>query len=135
MKSYLLATLLSAFATAPTQTLPSSAADATEQKGVLDDAREQLLNLDRSLPDFVCIQTTRRFQRMKGRAWQPIDVVVERLTYFDHRERYKVLTMNGQPSNIAHQQLGGASPPENSARLSKRSSYRRQKPSSSGRIR
>ena len=58
--------------------------------------------------DFVCIQTTRRFPRVKGRTWQP-DVIVERLTHFDHCERYKVLTMNGQPSKTAHQQLGGAS--------------------------
>jgi hypothetical protein len=109
MKPCLLATLLSAFATAPTQTLPSSTPDATEQKEVLGDAREHALNLERSLPDFICIQTTRRFERVNGRAWQPIDVIVERLTYFDHRELYKVLTMNGQPSRISHQQLGGAS--------------------------
>ena len=109
MKSCLFATLLIGFVTAPTQTLPSSAPDTTERKAVLDDARENALNLERSLPDFVCIQTTRRFQRVKGRTWQPIDVIVERLTYFDHCERYKVLTMNGQPSKIAHQQLGGAS--------------------------
>jgi hypothetical protein len=109
MRSCLLATLLSAFATAPIQRPPSSTPDATEQRGVLDDAREHALNLERSLPDFVCIQTTRRFQSVKGRDWKPIDTIVERLTYFDHRERYKVLTMNGQPSNIAHEQLGGAS--------------------------
>lgn len=101
--------LCSALATLPTQTHPSSNPDATEQQREVDDAREHALNLERSLPDFVCIQTTRRFQSVKGRNWQPIDVIVERLTYFDHRERYKVLTINGHPSNIAHEQLGGAS--------------------------
>jgi hypothetical protein len=109
MKSCSLATLLTAFVTVPTQTAPPSAPDATEQKRVLADAREHALNLERSLPDFVCIQTTRRFQSVKDRNWQPIDVIVERLTYFDHSERYEVLTTNGQPSSIAHRQLRGAS--------------------------
>ncbi len=38
-----------------------------------------------------------------------MDMIVERLTYFEHQEDYKVLEVNGLPSNLGHDQLGGAS--------------------------
>ena len=101
--------LLGAFGTALAQTNPSSAPAAEEQKMVLADARVHALQHESSLPDFVCTQTTRRFESVSAHNWQPIDVIVERLTYFDHREVYKVLTQNGQPANIAHDWLNGAS--------------------------
>lgn len=34
---------------------------------------------------------------------------MERLTYFEHREEYKVIELNGRPASIAHDRLGGAS--------------------------
>ena len=75
---------------------------------VIADARVHALQHENSLPDFVCTQTTRRF-KLSADNWQPIDVIVERLTYFDHREVYKVLTLDGQPANIAHERLNGTS--------------------------
>jgi hypothetical protein len=101
--------LLGAFGAALAQTNRSSTPDAKEQKVVLADARVHALQHESSLPDFVCTQTTRRFESVSAHDWQPVDVIVERLTYFDHREAYKVLTLNGQPVSIAHNQLNGAS--------------------------
>ena len=81
-----------------------------EQNQVLADAREHALNHDENLPNFICVQTTRRFEDFNGHdGWRPIDIIVERLTYFEHREDYKVIEVNGQPANLPHDQLNGAS--------------------------
>ena len=101
--------VLGTFGIALAQTNPSSTPSTEEQKVVLADARVHALQHESSLPDFVCTQTTRRFESVSAHNWEPIDVIVERLTYFDHREVYKVLTLNGQPTNIAHDRLNGAS--------------------------
>lgn len=84
--------------------------DAAEQKKVLTDATEYAFNHERTLPNFLCIQTTRRFQDYQGREeWRPLDIIVERLAYFEHHEDYKVIEINGVPSSIPHDKLGGAS--------------------------
>jgi hypothetical protein len=83
--------------------------DSAEQKKILADAAEFALNHEMSLPNFLCTQTTQRFEDSMGKGnWRPIDLIVERLTYFEHREEYKVFMVNGQPSNVAHEALGGA---------------------------
>jgi hypothetical protein len=84
--------------------------DTAEQKKVLADATEYAIHHEQNLPNFICNQTTRRFEDFTGRdTWQPLDIIVERLTYFEHREDYKVVQVNGLPSNLAHNQLLGAS--------------------------
>ena len=84
--------------------------EPVEQKKVLADATEQALNHEKNLPNFICTQTTRRFEDFNGRSgWRPIDIIVERLTYFEHREDYKVVELNGVPATIPHDQLRGAS--------------------------
>jgi hypothetical protein len=86
------------------------APDAAEQQKVLADATDYATNHERTLPDFICTQTTRRFADFSGREeWRPLDIIVERLTYFEHQEDYKVLEVNGLPSGLAHDRLGGAS--------------------------
>lgn len=81
-----------------------------EQKQVLADAIEHALNHEEDLPNFICTQTTRRFEDLTGKnGWRPIDIIVERLTYFEHREDYKVIELNGLPASIPHEQLNGAS--------------------------
>ncbi len=84
--------------------------EPAEQNKVLADATDYAINHERALPNFICTQTTRRFEDFSGRQeWRPIDIIVERLTYFEHHEDYKVLEINGVTSGIAHEQLGGAS--------------------------
>jgi hypothetical protein len=97
------------------------APDAAEQKKILADATDYAFHHERNLPNFLCIQTTRRFQDFQdhdspGRRgfgqidnWRPIDIIVERLAYFEHHEDYKVIEINGAPSSIEHSKLGGAS--------------------------
>jgi hypothetical protein len=89
--------------------------DAAALEKVLADATQYATNHERTLPDFICTQTTRRFRdfsrgESSGREnWQPIDIIVERLTYFGHHEDYRVLEINGLPSGLPHDKLGGAS--------------------------
>ncbi len=101
--------LLGAFGTALAQTNSSLTPGTEEQNVVIADATVHALQHESSLPDFVCTQTTRRFVSVSAHYWQPIDVIVERLTYFDHHEEYTVLSLDGQPANIAHERLRGAS--------------------------
>ena len=107
MTSRLVAALLSVVGVLDCQT--SSPPDSSEQRKVLADATLYAINHEANLPNFVCTQTTRRFEDFNNAGWRPIDVIVERLTYLDHREVYKVTMLNGQPATITHNQLRGAS--------------------------
>jgi hypothetical protein len=82
---------------------------ADEQKRVLDAARDHALNYVRTLPDFICTQVTRRFVDPTGKeSWREQDVILERLSYFERHEDYKVVMVNNHPTDIAHEKLGGA---------------------------
>lgn len=80
-----------------------------EQKKVLDAVRDYARNYTRNLPNFICTQVTRRFYDPAGlEFWRSSDIITERLTYFEQREDYKVVLVNNQPTDISHEQLGGA---------------------------
>ncbi len=83
---------------------------AEEQERVLGEARDYALNYTRRLPDFLCVQVTRRYIDPSGlEFWQRQDVITERLSYSDGHEKYDVILINGQPvTHIKHEQLGGA---------------------------
>ena len=83
--------------------------DAAEQKKILADAAGYALHQEQNLPNFICTQTTQRFIDFTGKSgYRSVDLIVERLTYFDHREEYKVFMVNGEASNVPHHELGGA---------------------------
>ncbi len=83
--------------------------DAAEQKKILADAAEYALHQEQNLPNFICTQTTQRFVDSTGHSgFRSVDLIVERLTYFDHHEEYKVFMVNGEASNLDHHDLGGA---------------------------
>jgi hypothetical protein len=53
----------------------------------------------KTLPDFVCMEVTRRsvdlhYQPGTGGSWSPYDRLLEKLTYFDHKENYELLQRN-----------------------------------------
>ena len=101
-------TLVVAFAIAFAQdSAPPPGPD--EQAKVLADASMFAAHHDTGLPNFTCLQNTRRFEDMKDSGWQPTNTIVERLIYMDHREIYRVIEINGQPVNMTHDQLRGAS--------------------------
>jgi hypothetical protein len=67
----------------------------------MEAAGRKALSYVQELPDFVCIQTTKRFIRVPRRMsptgalpeehWNLEDQITEELTYNDHRESYKLL--------------------------------------------
>ena len=82
---------------------------AAEQKRILAEVTDYARNYVKSLPDFICRQVTRRFIDPSGKeSYIPQDVVLERLSYFEGHENYKVVTVNDKPVSIDHQKLGGA---------------------------
>jgi hypothetical protein len=85
---------------------PPSAAD---QDRILSEAREIALEYTKHLPDFLCLQYTRRYVDPQGTDYfQQVDSVATRLSYFDQREDYKVISVGGKLSNKDYQKLGGA---------------------------
>lgn len=113
--SWILPTALLSFSLAaagqtPTQSgAPPPTPDGVQQRKILDQAAEYAANHENNLPNFICTQTTQRFVDYTGKAgFRPVDLIVERLTYFEHHEDYKVFLVNGVASNAAHEELGGA---------------------------
>ena len=77
---------------------PPAPSDA-DKKRILEDTREWALNYVKSLPDFLCMEVTRRsvdahFEIGSEGSWTPQDRLIEKLTYFDHKENYELLQHN-----------------------------------------
>jgi hypothetical protein len=83
--------------------------DSIEQGRILDHAREYALNYTRQLPDFICVQVTKRWVDTTGLdSWQHIDTITTRLSYFEQKEDYKVVLVNDQPvKDLPLELLGG----------------------------
>ncbi len=88
---------------------PQAAADASVPTRetfpqFMEAARQNAIRYLQELPDFICTQTTRRYLRtrqrpgrsgfMPGGRWTLEDQIVEELTYFDHKESYKLLKVD-----------------------------------------
>ena len=103
---FLLGAAAAAQTTSPTD---PAAPDRPEQLKILAGAAEYVLDHELNLPNFICTQTTQRFADQTGHEnWRSMDLIVERLTYFEHREEYKVFQLNGQAVSLSHEELGGA---------------------------
>jgi len=84
--------------TAPTPTGPPEPSDA-EKKKALDEVTSFSRDYVKALPDFVCMEVTRRsvdphYQPGTGGSWSPYDRLLEKLTFFDHKENYELLQRN-----------------------------------------
>jgi hypothetical protein len=63
----------------------------------------------RSLPDFICSEIIHRWADPTGQEnWQPSPTVVADVTYFDQKENYKVVTVDGKPSDKSLREVDGA---------------------------
>jgi len=89
---------------------PMAAPDAEQQKEILAAVTKNALNYSDSLPNFICLQVTQRYvDRSGGDHFVATDKIAERLSYFEHKEDYKVISVNDAPvTNRKHEQLGGA---------------------------
>ena len=89
----------------PTRPPPSD----SELTTILAAVKEYALNYTKNLPNYVCVQTTRRRIEPTARGYIPQgDTVQEMLSFVDGKESYKVEAINGKSeSNVKHEQLGG----------------------------
>ena len=83
--------------------------DSIEQGRILDQVREYALNYTRQLPDFICVQVTRRWVDPTGLdTWRHLDTITTRLAFFEQKEDYKVVLVNDQPvTDLPLELLGG----------------------------
>ncbi|MEN6602388.1 MAG: hypothetical protein ABFD86_08210 [Bryobacteraceae bacterium] len=81
-----------------------------EQARILNAVRTYAADYTKRLPDFICTQVTRRYMNeTKHASWnQRPQVIVARLSFFGQREDYKVISVNGKPSALEMDELGGA---------------------------
>ena len=80
-----------------------------DQKRIIEEAREVALNYSKRLPDFICLQVTRRYYDPSGLEYFSLaDTVATRLSYFEQKEDYKVISVNGKMTDVSYDKLGGA---------------------------
>jgi hypothetical protein len=69
-----------------------------EQQEILQEVREYALNYSQSLPNFICLEVTRRYIDRNYKAadpsWGTYDRIISKLTYFDQQEKYDLISRN-----------------------------------------
>jgi len=79
-----------------------------EQASLLEQAREAALQYSASLPDFLCTEVVRRAHDPRGDGrWQNLDTLTVKLSYFDHREEYKLMEIDGKPTLLEYESVLG----------------------------
>ena len=79
------------------------------QAGLLAEAREVAMRYSASLPDFICTQVVHRTEDPLGNArWRSLDKLTVKLSYFEHKEDYKLLAIDGRPTVKEYLEVGGA---------------------------
>lgn len=83
--------------------------DPAELAKILHDVVDKARAYAEGLPNYMCVQVTRRhYDPHGGDDWRSIDTVQEQLSYVDRQESYKVVMYNGQAvNNMRHDQLPG----------------------------
>jgi hypothetical protein len=99
------------------QTLPPPATEpefphdetpsVADQRRIVAAAQEIALHYARSLPDFICNEVVRRYDDVRG-AFALKDTLEVKLSYFDQKENYRLLTVNGRPTIRPFEEVGGA---------------------------
>jgi hypothetical protein len=72
---------------------------AEEQARILAEIKEYALGYVQSLPNFLCLQVTRRSidthsQPGAPYSWSPSDRIAEKLSFVDHKENYELISRN-----------------------------------------
>ena len=92
----------------PTQPPPPS---KEEQQRIIAEARQFAMAYVDRLPDFICLQITRRYVDPSGLEmdWLKYDEIKTRVSYVEGRENYELVSVNNQLTNKSYEELGGAS--------------------------
>ena len=89
--------------------VPPPPPSSIEQAKIIDEVREYALNYTKQLPNFICVQVTRRDYDPTGtgNSWYHSDTITARLSY-NGFENYEVILHNNQPvTNASMRQFGG----------------------------
>lgn len=82
---------------------------AEEQQKAIEAVRKTALGYSERLPDFICMETARRYRNSTNVPdWILIDTLAIQLSYYGHREEYKLLTINGQKTKLRYDEVGGS---------------------------
>jgi hypothetical protein len=75
----------------------------------IEKSRAVALAYAQSLPDFLCTEVISRFAdpRRHGE-WSPTDTLTIQLSYFSQKEEHKLTLIDGTPTNLPYESLGGA---------------------------
>jgi hypothetical protein len=87
-----------------------AAPSAQEQATILEEVREKALHYSEGLPNYLCLQYTRWYVKADPRTdgWHPAGYMTERLSYVDHRENYKMVSVNDRVTTADAKTLGHA---------------------------
>jgi hypothetical protein len=73
------------------------------QRKVLAAAREYALNYSTSLPNFICAQSTKRYDNNRM-----YSSVLAKLTYYEQHEKYDTITVDDKLTNTPYEKLEGS---------------------------
>ena len=89
--------------------VPIPGPDSIEQGKIIQEAREYVMNYTKNLPNFICVQVTRRSVDPRGTdSWYHTDTITTRLSYNGQNEDYQVILVNNMPvTNVSMEKMGG----------------------------
>jgi hypothetical protein len=80
-----------------------------ELRATLAETRKLALGYTKTLPDFICTQTVRRYLDPRGAAaWKETDTLTVKLSYYQQKEDYQLQSVNGHPATKSYEAAGGA---------------------------
>ena len=85
----------------PMPTAPS----LEEQDRIWKAAAGHSIGYTESLPNFICTEVVRRYREADEK---PYDNLQVKLSYFDHKENYQLVAIDGSATRLSYEQAGGA---------------------------
>ena len=81
-----------------------------EQDSAIAQAREFALNYTKQLPNFLCVQVTRRYYDPAGlEFWHQADTITAKLSFNDQKEKYELMSVNNRvPQSTSMDGIGGS---------------------------
>lgn len=81
--------------------------NSVRQQEILDEIRQYAMNYTANLPNFVCLQVTRRYVDPNSTgSLHLIDTINTQLSYNQGSEQYRVVSVNGKLMNIGMEDVG-----------------------------
>jgi hypothetical protein len=85
------------------------APSAPEKVQIWEAAHDNAASYTQDLPNFICSEVVRRYVEPNHKnVWKLEDTLALKLTYFDHREEYKLMTVNNHSTSMSYDQMRGA---------------------------